>query len=105
MPPKFGPAGNSEIFYNEGHKSSLEAPEWLFKMGLNAFEYPCSRGVNLKEETGRKLGERAKEFNVEISIHAPYYINLANQESEKIDNSINYIIQSAKAARWMGAKK
>lgn len=105
MPPKFGPAGNSEIFYKEGNKSSLEAPAWLNKMGLNAYEYPCSRGVNIKEDTARKLGENARKFNIEISIHAPYYINLANQDEGKINNSINYIVQSVSAAKWMGAKK
>ena len=36
---RFGPAGNSAEFY-EGKKSrsSLEAPEWLSKQGLNAYE-------------------------------------------------------------------
>ena len=25
----FGPSGNPESFYAEGHKSSLDMPEWL----------------------------------------------------------------------------
>lgn len=105
MPPKFGPSGNSDSFYEEGYKSSLEAPKWLFEKGLNAYEYSCSRGVNIKRETATKLGLAAKQFNIELSIHAPYYINLASQENNKIDNSINYIIESVEAAKWMGAKK
>lgn len=36
---KFGPSGNSDSFYKEGHKSSLEMPEWLHNMGLDAYEY------------------------------------------------------------------
>lgn len=103
MPPKFGPAGNSESFYSQGYKSSLEAPEWLHNMGLDAYEYPCSRGVNIGEDKAKKLGEKAKKFNILLSIHAPYYINLSSQEDEKIQNSFKYIIDSVQAAVWMGA--
>ena len=35
---KFGPSGNSDIFYNAGHKSSVEAPAFLNKLGLNCYE-------------------------------------------------------------------
>ena len=31
MKALFGPSGNSESFYAEGHKSTLEAPKWLKK--------------------------------------------------------------------------
>jgi len=105
MPPKFGPSGNSDSFYEEGYKSSLDMPKWLWQKGLDAYEYSCSRGVNIKEDTAKKLGVLSKQFNIEVSIHAPYYINLASQESSKIQKSINYIIDSAMAAKWMGAKK
>ena len=104
MHPKFGPSGNSDIFYKEGHKSSLEAPEWLNGMGLQAFEYSCSRGINIREDTAIKLGTNAGQYGIELSIHGPYYINMASQDSQKILNSINYIIDSVKAAKWMGAK-
>jgi deoxyribonuclease-4 len=43
----FGPSGNSEIFYEQGYKSSSQMPKWLKDMGLNAYEYQCSKGVNL----------------------------------------------------------
>lgn len=105
MCPKFGPSGNSEIFYEQGYKSSLEAPEWLRIMGLDLYEYPCSRGIHISQETAGKLKINASQNNIELSIHAPYYINLASQDSEKILNSIEYIIKSVEAARWMGAKK
>ena len=105
MPIRFGPAGNSEIFYKQGHTASLEAPQWLNSMGLNAYEYPCGRGVKIGEETARRLGENATKYNISLSLHAPYYINLASQESDKIKNSIGYIVQSVITARFMGAKR
>ncbi|MDI6618159.1 MAG: TIM barrel protein [Clostridiales bacterium] len=104
MSVKFGPAGNSDLFYRQGHKSSSEAPEWIHNMGLDAYEYPCSRGVNIGEERAKEIGRNAKKFNIEVSIHAPYYINLASQEKQKLENSIDYIVNSAKVAQWMGAK-
>ena len=33
----FGPAGNSESFYAEGFKSTLQTPQWLKKQGEGKF--------------------------------------------------------------------
>ena len=89
---RFGPAGNDDSFYNEGHKASVEAPEWLFNNGLTAYEYAFTRGVNLGEETARAIGEAAKKFNIEISVHAPFYINFANTSEEMVEKSYKYIL-------------
>jgi deoxyribonuclease-4 len=80
---RFGPSGNSDSFYEQGYKSSVQMPEWLAKMGLNAYEYQCSKGIKIGEQTARQLGEKAAENDVFLSIHAPYYINMASQEKEK----------------------
>ncbi|MDK2800111.1 MAG: hypothetical protein PWP27_2141 [Clostridiales bacterium] len=29
MTIKFGPAGNSDIYYEQGYKSSVQMPKWL----------------------------------------------------------------------------
>lgn len=102
---RFGPSGNSEIFYEQGYNSSLDAPKWLDEMGLDAYEYQCSKGINISNEKARILGERAREFNVFLSIHAPYYINFASIEEEKRENSIEYIMQTARVADIMGASR
>ena len=34
MANRFGPAGNSESFYAQGHTSTKEQPAWLHAMGL-----------------------------------------------------------------------
>jgi deoxyribonuclease-4 len=102
---RFGPSGNPEEFYAEGHKSSVEAPKWLAGMGLSAYEYSCTKGVKIKETTAAQIGSEAKKYDIALSIHAPYYINLAAVEPEKRDNTIEYLLQSLTAARWMGAKR
>ena len=101
----FGPAGNSDSFYAQGHKSTAEQPAWLFERGLSAYEYSCGRGVRLKEETAAIIGENAKEYGIRLSLHAPYYINMATTETKKQENSIQYVLDAAQAAAWMGAQR
>ena len=86
----FGPSGNSDSFYAEGHKASLEMPKWLKGRGLNAYEYQCSKGVKVSKETANKLGNEAKENGILLSIHSPYYINLATDDEEKRLKSLSY---------------
>ncbi len=100
-----GPAGNCEAFYAAGHKSSLEAPEWVKENGLGAYEYQCGKGVKISDEAAQTLGENARENGIILSVHAPYYISLSSTEPEKRDRSIDYILQTLNAAKCMGAKR
>ena len=105
MAAKFGPAGNSNSFFEKGYKHALEVPDYLVEMGLDAFEYQCGRGVNIGTEKAAKLGELAKEKGITLSLHAPYYISMSSVDEEKRLNSINYILSSARAADAMGADR
>ena len=107
MPEKarFGPAGNCEAFYSDGKKATIQAPGWLEKIGLNAYEYQCGRGVTVGTATAQALGEKAREHNIYISLHAPYYISLASADPEKRGNSVGYILQSARAVTAMGGER
>lgn len=102
---KFGPAGTGDSFKEQGYKTSLQVPGYLKNMGLTWFEYQCGRGVNISAEKAVQLGEKAKEHGIGISLHAPYYISLASKEEEKRDNSVNYILQSARAVNAMGGNR
>lgn len=104
MTIRFGPAGASALFYAEGHKSSLDMPEWLDKRGLNAYEYQCSRGVNIGEEMAARLGQLAAERGIQLSIHAPYYINLSTTDPEMRVKTRGHLLKSLKVARAMRAK-
>ena len=105
MSALFGPAGNSDSFAKMGYKSSLQVPEYLVKMGLDCFEYQCGRGVNIGNEKAEQLGKIAKENNISLSLHAPYYISMSSVEEEKRLNSVNYILASAKAVNAMGGDR
>ncbi len=102
---RFGPAGNSESFVRAGFKSSVDAPRWIYEMGLSAYEYQCGRGVLVGEETAKKIGAEAKKYDVAMSVHAPYFMNLANPEEERRRKTIDYVLQSAVAARALGADR
>ena len=83
----FGPAGNSDSF-SRAYKSSLDAPAWVKAMGLDAYEYQCGKGVHIGEESARKLGERARAAGVKLSLHAPYFINLARPCLKNRENCV-----------------
>lgn len=101
----FGPAGNSEDFFAAGNKSSLEAPAWLKAHGLDCYEYQCGHGVRISEDAARTLGKAARENGILLSVHAPYYISLSSVEPEKRQRSVDYILETLRAARWMGADR
>lgn len=105
MGAKFGPAGNSESFAAMGYKKTIQVPEYIVRMGLDAYEYQCGRGVRISEEAAREFGQKAREYSVTLSLHSPYYISLSSLEKEKRDGSIEYILQSARAADAMGAQR
>lgn len=105
MSALFGPAGAPEDFSQKGYKSSLDVPDYLTAEGLDAFEYQCGQGVRIGESLARQLSEKAAEKKIRLSLHAPYFISMSSVEAEKRSNSIGYILQSAKAADWMGADR
>ena len=96
--PLFGPSGHSESFTAEGHTATTEMPEWIKARGLDLFEYSFGRGVNISSKTATEIGKKCSEYGVEMSVHAPYFINLAGEE-EGAEKSYAYILDSARAAR------
>lgn len=101
----FGPSGNSISFGLEGYNGTEQAAGFVKARGLDCYEYSFGRGVNLGEEKARIIGEAFRNCGVEISVHAPYYINFASTEEDKASNSFRYVLDSARAARNMGAKR
>lgn len=101
---RFGPSGNSQSFYNAGNKTSLQAPAWLKSLGLNAYEYSFGRGYTMSLKTAEALGQVAEENGVLVSIHAPYYINLANPDDFMKEKSFAYILNGLELLRAMRGK-
>ena len=102
---KFGPSGNSLAFAEAGYKNSEDSALWVKNMGLDCFEYSFGRGVNMSDEKAVSIGNAFNSAGVEISVHAPYYINFANPEEENAVKSYNYVISSAEKLKILGGNR
>ena len=100
MTIKFGPAGlggvDDAIFNLEKYKS----------LGISACEIAFTYSIYIKnKEDAKKIGEAAEKLGIQLSIHAPYYINLNSDEEEKIEKSKERILNCCEVGTWLGAKK
>ena len=102
---KFGPSGNSESFYEAGYAHTEQAAKFVKERGLDCFEYSFGRGVRMTEDKAISIGEAFASEGVEISVHAPYFINFANPDDEMAAKSYGYVLDSARACKLMGGKR
>ena len=103
MSAYFGPGGNSEAFKAAGFSSTLDAPAWVSSIGLNAYEYEAGNGLSATPKLLAAIGERARNNNIKMSFHTPYFISLSGVVEEKRLKSIEYIRQSLDASKLLGA--
>ncbi len=99
---KFGPSGNSESFYAAGFSHTEEAAAFVKARGLDCFEYSFGRGVRMGEEKAISIGEAFKAEGIELSVHAPYFVNFANPDDEMAAKSYGYVLDSGKMVKLMG---
>lgn len=102
---KFGPSGNGDMFYAAGYKHTVQAAGFCKSLGLDCFEYSFGRGVNITPAKAIEIGEAFKNAGVEISVHAPYFVNFANPAEEAAQKSYEYVLSSAKAVQLMGGNR
>jgi len=95
---RLGPAGSPA-------NSTFEGLSKVKELGLNAMEVQYSHGVGMGLPLAKRVGEERKRVGIELSVHAPYYINLASDEDEKVDASKKRILESCKRAHLMGAEQ
>lgn len=101
---KFGPSGFSEDFAKE-FGSTEKMPEWLVSHGLGCYELSFTNGIRLSDETAKKYGELFEKAGIEVSVHAPYFINFSNPDPLMIEKSNMYIISSLQKMKLLKAKK
>ena len=102
---KFGQSGNSLGYQLAGFSDSSNSAKWAKEMGLDCFEYSFGRGVNLSKQKAEQIGSSFSKEGIELSVHAPYFINFAGVEEEKVQNSYRYLLDSIEFAKIMGAKR
>ena len=102
---KFGPSGNSDSFYAEGYSHTEESAAFVREHGLDCFEYSFGRGVRMSEEKARSIASAFAAQEVEISVHAPYFVNFANPDDEMAAKSYGYVLDSGKMAKLMSGRR
>ena len=102
---KFGPSGNCEDFYAAGFSHTEQSAAFVKGNGLDCFEYSFGRGVRMTEQKALSIGEAFQKEGIEISVHAPYFINFANPDPEMAEKSFGYVLDSARMAKLMGGKR
>lgn len=90
---RFGPAGIP--IQCEG--GTAEGIECCKQLGLGAMEMEFVHGVKMQDAAAKEAGKKAKELDVKISSHAPYYVNLCTTDSVKAENTKRHILLAAKA--------
>jgi len=87
-----GPAGNASSAKDPGTEGSLK---WVKEVGLNAQEIEFVRNIYLTPQRAESVGKLAKELGIRLSVHAPYFINLASESKNIIQVSKKMILDSA----------
>ncbi len=76
--------------------------EIIEEMGLDGMEVEFVHGVRMSDDTRKLLKNITKEKNLVLTAHGPFYINLNSKEEEKIEASVQRIIDTAKTASDFG---
>lgn len=98
----FGTAGvpNSTAKKN----NPVEGVKRIHELQLDCMQLEFAHGVRMKEEVSSALRKVSYELGVPLTSHGPYYINLNAREQDKIDSSVERIIQTAKISDLCGAE-
>lgn len=75
----------------------------LRELGLDAMELQFGRNVYMTPAGGREVAPVARAEDVELSVHAPYYVNLTSKSEQTRLKSKDWILKSARVAAAMGA--
>ncbi len=85
---------------NKGYKKGLNI---IKEMNLDGLEVEFVHGVRMNESNQNLLKSFAMENNLKVTCHGPYYINLNSNEEEKVEASIQRILETARMGKNIGA--
>jgi len=98
MDIRFGPAGLG------GVKEAFDVLESYHKKGFRACEIAFTYSNYIKKEDAPAIGAKAKELDIELSIHGSYFINLNAMDKEKLKASKKRILDACEIGELLGAK-
>ena len=98
MTIRFGPAGLGPV------KTAEQILEKYNSLGLKACEIAFTHSVYIKPEDAVRIGKKAQELGIRLSIHAPYFVNLNSQDTEKREATKLRILKCCEIGELLGAK-
>jgi len=84
--------------------SPIDGVKRIHELTLDCMQLEFAHGVRMKEEVSSGLRKASYELGIPLTSHGPYYINLNAREQDKIDSSVERIIQTAKISDLCGAE-
>ena len=85
---------------NKGYQKGLNI---IKEMNLDGLEVEFVHGVRMNEANQTLLKSYSMENNLKVTCHGPYYINLNSNEEEKIEASVQRILETARMGKNIGA--
>ena len=85
-------------------RDSITALKRLNELGLDSMEIEYVRGTFPGEHKAIEIASAAKEYNIRLTAHGPYFINLNAREPEKVEASRKRIIKTAHIGSLSGAE-
>jgi len=98
----FGTAGVPNCTVKKNNP--VEGVKKIHELGLDCMQLEFAHGVRMKDEISSALRKVSYELSIPLTSHGPYYINLNAREQDKIDSSVERIIQTAKISDLCGAE-
>lgn len=93
-------AGLPLLAEGKGYKKGLGI---IKEMNLDGLEVEFVHGVRMNDINQALVQTFANDENMLVTCHGPYYINLNSQEPEKIEASIERILETARMGKQIGA--
>jgi deoxyribonuclease-4 len=101
LPIRFGTVGSPAS--SPQNKGSLGGVMRLRELNLSALELAWVQSVRVGDETCAAIKAAGEEYNVALSVHAPYYINLNADTEEMWQAGRERLLAAARAGSKAGA--
>lgn len=95
---KIGPAGLGPV------KTAEEILREYHKAGIKNCEIAFTYSVYIKKPEAEKIKKVAEELGIELSIHAPYFVNLNSDDDAKLEATKQRILKCCERGHDIGAK-
>jgi len=83
----------------KGYKKGFEIHD---EMGLDGLELEFVHGVRISDKSREDVASAVKNQGKIITAHAPFYVNLNAREDDKVEASVQRIIETAEVANELG---